>query len=158
MLDLLPPRDPSDGHLRIPIRRRFQRGEQPVGPHGPRQLIVLRLVPKGARHAAAAGAHQLHVIARHQPQGSHGGPHAHQRLLVTVTVEQHPRGHVIPEDRGHAGVLTHQCIEKFLQQEGLGGHCAGGLVPEEVRVLVAEREQAGWLGPHDGHTPPGVGQ
>src|SRR5258705_10296001 len=112
MLDLLAARDAGRDHLRVRRRGLDSGGEAPA-PQRHRDVVVLLLEAEGARHAAAAGVHLAHLVAR-PGEGGHRGGRAHHGLLVAVPVEEGaPRARLEAELEA-PGALAQ---EKFLEEE-----------------------------------------
>src|SRR4029453_18134012 len=112
MLDLLTARYAGRDHLRIRRRGLHGGGEAPASQRH-RDVVVLLLEAEGARHAAAAGVHLVHLVAR-PGQGGHRGRRADHGLLVAVAVEQGAAWARLEAELESPGSLAQ---EKLLEEE-----------------------------------------
>jgi len=135
-------------------RRRLHGRRQSAVAERDRDVVVLALEAERAGHAAAARIH-LGDLESGPAERRDGRPGAHERLLVTVAVEQRlPAVAAEPQREPPASLAN----EKLLEQERLPGDGAGVVAAQEVDALVAEGEEARRLEPDDRHTATRVGR
>ena len=90
VLDLLTAGDAGGDHVEVAVgglHFGLDRGEEPTGADGARQLVVLLLEAERPRHAAAARVDFFDLEARRQPQHGQRWPGADERLLVAMAVQ-----------------------------------------------------------------------
>src|SRR2546427_117058 len=120
-------------------------GRQALPAEPDRNIMVLALDPDRPRHAATARVDLRHVEAR-PPECLDRGRRAHERFLVTVTMEQ--RLAPVRRERKREPA-TPLALQELLEEQAPSGDRPGRVGPEQVDVLVAQREEAGGLEPDD---------
>src|SRR5207245_4899318 len=122
-----------------------------ITPH--RDLSAHPLYTKPSRHPSASGVDLLDPEAR-PLEGRDRRGRAHERLLVAMTVQEH-----LASVAGEAELEAPRALalEEFVEQEGVPRHGPSVIGAEEIHRLVAQRQQARGLEPHDGNGPLRVG-
>src|SRR5438034_11714822 len=144
MRDLLPARD-AGRHDHGVRGRRLHGGGQAAIAERDGDVVVLALEAERARHPAAPGIDLFHPEAR-PPEGRDRRRRADERLLVAVPMQERR-----PAAAAEAELETTRALarEELLEQEGMARHGPRVVGAEEVTRLVAPREEARRLEPHD---------
>ena len=130
--------------------RRASGGEAAFG-DGEREVVVFLLKSERARHAAAAGVQFLHFETRDGAQQAQRGFAADQSFHVAVAVEERPlRQNRLARENRAARVLLFG-VQELLEQKAVLGDLARLRAGKQVRVFVAQGQQATGLQAHDGY-------
>src|SRR5262245_27337378 len=149
MLDLLPARDAGGHDLGLGVRR-LDGGGQPSIPEGDRDVVVLCLEAERSGHAAAARVDLAHLEPGPLERGDRRA-RADHGLLMAVPVEQrsaHGPGAVLERETEPATALTN---EELLEEHARPRDLSRLLRAHQLDVLVAQREETGWLETDDRH-------